>query len=96
MAGAAFSGTAVIAATGDEVQVRATANTVKGGNIKAYLSNEGVVRIGPSGVTNDKTTTTAGIELAPGDTLPLTGGFEANIWYINGPAGVAVTFEFHV
>lgn len=95
MASAAFSGYTVIATTGTEVQLRATGNTCSGGNIIAPLSNDFPIRVGPTGVTDDKTTTTAGYELLPGKELPLTGGFEADIWYINGKAGDEVTFVFH-
>ncbi len=95
MASAAFSGYAVIATTGTAVQLRATGNTCSGGNIKASLSNEYPIRVGPSGVTDDKTTTTAGYELAPGEVYPLASGFEANIWYINGKAKDWVTFAFY-
>lgn len=95
MASAAFSGYAVIATTGTAVQLRSTANTCSGGNILAADSNKYPVVVGPSTVTDDKTTTTAGYILAPGKNLPLTGGFESNIWYINGKATDSVTFVFH-
>jgi len=95
MASAAFSGYAVIATTGTAVQLRATGNTCSSGYIVAPLGNNFPVRVGPSTVTDDKTTTTAGYELAPGKVYPLYSGFEANIWYINGKAGDSVTFAFY-
>ena len=95
MAGAAFSGTAVIAAAATEVQVRSTANTVKGGNIKAPLSNEYPIRIGPTGLTDDLTAATAGYELAPGESIPIIGPVETNIFYIKGKVGDRVYYLFY-
>lgn len=95
MASAAFSGYAVIGTTGTAIQLRSTGNTCSGGNIIAAADNKYPLRVGPSGVTDDKVTTTAGYMLMPGKELLLTGGFEANIWYINGKATDSVTFVFH-
>ena len=93
---AVFSGTAVIATTGTAVQLRATGNTVEGGNIVTPLSNKSFIRVGPSGVTDDNEATTAGYWLAPDRNLPINGSTETNVWYINGKAGDRVYFEFHV
>jgi len=95
MASAAFSGTAVIAVTGTAVQLRSTGNTCSGGYVVAPLGNEFPVRLGPSTVTDDNTAATAGCPIVPGKDHPITGGFEADIWYINGKAGDRVYFEFH-
>jgi len=95
MAAAAFSGTAVIATTGIAVQLRSTANTVKGGNIVAPLGNEWPIQIGPSTVTNDMTAATAGYLLVPGQSVPIIGPVETNIFYINGRAKDRVYFMFY-
>lgn len=93
---AVFSGTAVIATTGTAVQLRATGNSVNGGNIVTPLSNKSFIRVGPSGVTDDNAATTAGYWLAPDRLLPINGSTETDVWYINGKAGDRVYFEFHV
>jgi len=95
MAAAAFSGTAVIATTGTEVQLRSTANTVKGGNIMAPLGNNFPIRVGPTGVSDDNTAATAGYLLVPGKDVPIIGPVETNIFYINGKAGDRVYFMFY-
>ncbi|GAG85136.1 unnamed protein product [marine sediment metagenome] len=92
---AVFSGTAVIAVAGTAVQLRSTGNTVKGGNIVTPLSNKSIIRVGPSGVTDDDEATTAGCWLPPDRMLPITGSTETDVWYINGKAGDRVYFEFH-
>ena len=96
MSAAVFSGTAVIAVTGTAVQLRSTANTVSGGNIVTPLKNKSIIRVGPSGVTDDDTEATAGCWLPPDRLLPINGSTETNVWYINGKAGDRVYFEFHV
>lgn len=95
MAAAAFSGTAVIAAADTEVQLRSTANTVKGGNIMAPLGNEFPIRVGPTGVTDDNTAATAGYLLVPGKDIPIIGPVETNIFYIRGKVGDRVYFIFY-
>lgn len=95
MAAAAFSGTAVIATTGTEVQVRSTANTVNGGMIKAPLTNNYPIRIGPTGLTDDNVAATAGYELVPGDSIPITGQVETNVFYIQGKAKDRVYYLFY-
>lgn len=93
---AVFSGTAVIATTGTAVQLRATGNSVNGGNIVTPLSNKSIIRVGPSGVTDDNAAATAGYWLAPDRNLPINGSTETDVWYINGKVGDRVYFEFHV
>lgn len=90
MAAALFSGYAKIATTGTAVQLRSTANTVKWFRIMAPR-NDYAIYVGPSGVTNDKTTTTAGYLLLPMATMEL-GACETDDVYINGTAGSEVYF----
>ena len=94
MAAAVFSGTAVIAVAGTAVQLRATANSIKGGVIVAPLSNKSYIRVGSSGVTDDNTAGTAGYILPPGKDVPISGPTETNVFYINGKLGDRVYFMF--
>jgi len=94
MAAAVFCGTAVIATTDTAVQLRSTANSIKGGNIKASPINKNYIVVGHSTVSDDNTAATAGYPLAPGENYPVAGPTETNVWYINGTAGDRVYFAF--
>ena len=94
MAGALYSGYAIIATTDLAVQLSSTHKDVDSFCIIAPLSNLHYIVVGPSGVTDDKETTTAGYPLAPGASYPIQGATETNVWYINGKVGQEVYFAF--
>ena len=94
MAAAAFSGYAIIATTGTAVQLRSTANTIKGGFVRAHPGNQQFIQLGPSTVTNDDTAATAGCIIPAGEGVPISGQTESNVFYINGTIGDRVYFCF--
>jgi len=84
--GAIYSGTGVIETDDTEVQLRASQSTVSWFNITAPRTNLHYIVVGPTGLTDDTTTATAGYPLAPGASVRL-GEIKTNYFYINGKAG---------
>lgn len=86
------SGVTLVVVTGTAVALRA-ATTIKQVMVKARASNAGTVYLGKSGVTNDETATTGGLQLSPGDMVSFPETDLAHI-FVNGTAGDGVSYAW--
>lgn len=84
------SGVTLVAVTGTAVAIRST-TPMKVVMLKARAANAGTIYLGASGVTNNETTTTGGLQLAPGDIVSFSETDLAHV-FINGAAGDGVSY----
>lgn len=88
----AGSGVRVVAVAGTRIALRA-ATSCQQVMVKARRANAGIVYLGGSGVTNDETAGTGGLQLSAGDMVVFPVDNLANV-FINGAAGDGVSYAW--